>query len=166
LAILHADAISSMCSRFNWGFYPLKKPLIAEHASTANRLEPRFVLRILHNPTRSAMLSLLHQASPTRIPQFVPECAVCGGVMRLVAVEPHGRFPIIDVRSFICECGQQFTETVPRYWLGILDGETTSGSELVRELDPAQLASRRYNHRRGRHARAQLTQYPDGPSRC
>jgi len=38
--------------------------------------------------------------------------------MRLVVIEPHSRYPVMDTRSFDCVCGNNFSETVPRYWLG------------------------------------------------
>jgi len=40
--------------------------------------------------------------------------------MRLSVIEPHSRYSVMDTRHFVCDCGNTFSETVPRYWLGIL----------------------------------------------
>ena len=47
----------------------------------------------------------------------------CDGPMRLVAIEPHSRFVVMDIRHFACNCGHDYSETVPRYWLGALARE-------------------------------------------
>lgn len=52
---------------------------------------------------------------------FLPLCTRCSSPMRLVSIEPDPRFSIIERRHFECSCGQEFNETLPCYWLGILE---------------------------------------------
>jgi len=40
---------------------------------------------------------------------------------QLISIKPDNRFPMIDRGHFHCGCGQEFDETVLRYWLGILE---------------------------------------------
>jgi hypothetical protein len=43
-----------------------------------------------------------------------PLCFACIRLMRFVALEPHIRFPALDVRSFACECGETAGDVVVR----------------------------------------------------
>jgi hypothetical protein len=45
----------------------------------------------------------------------LPLCFVCMKPMRFSTVEPHFRFGNLDVRRFVCECGETVSDVVVRF---------------------------------------------------
>ena len=41
----------------------------------------------------------------------------------------------MDRRSFACGCGQEFTETVPRYWLGVVNNGELDDLDAAQNFD-------------------------------
>lgn len=45
----------------------------------------------------------------------LPLCFACMKPMRFATVEPHIRFAQLDVRNFVCECGETASDVVVRF---------------------------------------------------
>ena len=44
-----------------------------------------------------------------------PLCFACMKPMRFATVEPHFRFSNLDVRNFVCDCGETASDVVVRF---------------------------------------------------
>ena len=45
----------------------------------------------------------------------LPLCFACMKQMRFATVEPHIRFAQLDVRHFVCDCGETASDVVVRF---------------------------------------------------
>lgn len=45
----------------------------------------------------------------------LPLCFACMKQMRFETVEPHVRFAQLDVRNFVCDCGETASDVVVRF---------------------------------------------------
>jgi hypothetical protein len=52
---------------------------------------------------------------PSPLTTGLPMCFACMKVMRFAAVEPHFRFSNLDVRNFVCDCGETASDVVVRF---------------------------------------------------
>jgi hypothetical protein len=53
-----------------------------------------------------------YPSSPTT---KLPLCFACMKPMRFETVEPHTRFFHLDVRNFVCDCGETASDVVVRF---------------------------------------------------
>jgi len=52
---------------------------------------------------------------PSLLTARLPLCFACMKLMRFATVEPHTRFSQLDVRNFICDCGETASDVVVRF---------------------------------------------------
>jgi hypothetical protein len=49
------------------------------------------------------------------LPTRLPLCFACMKPMRFATVEPHVRFSNLEVRNFVCDCGEIASDVVVRF---------------------------------------------------